>query len=277
MTGIIWACAATFIAACVPILAKVGTKKTDPALAGSIAGIVLCASIFFYRKDNIMGSSLIALGQRSVIFMLLAGLATGLFGICFFKSIHEGYTFQVTAIVKCSYIITLAAGFFLFHNTPDTFDYIAIALMIVGTVILNLDGTGILFALLAAVCASAAHILVSLGGIQLDKGFIAFWCVFIGMLVLIIFTIATGGMKKIRSMSFVDGICLILAGIAYPLAYDFYGRAVSMPGSYAGYIFNLTIIVMMICSSVILKEKISGKKFLGACIFIAALFVIACN
>ena len=53
MTGIIWACAATFIAACVPILAKVGTKKTDPALAGSIAGIVLCASIFFYRKDNI--------------------------------------------------------------------------------------------------------------------------------------------------------------------------------------------------------------------------------
>ena len=254
MTGIIWACAATFIAACVPILAKVGTKKTDPALAGSIAGIVLCASIFFYRKDNIMGSSLIALGQRSVIFILLAGLATGLFGICFFKSIHEGYTFQVTAIVKCSYIITLAAGFFLFHNTPDTFDYIAIALMIVGTVILNLDGTGILFALLAAVCASAAH-----------------------MLVLIIFTIATGGMKKIRSMSFVDGICLILAGIAYPLAYDFYGRAVSMSGSYAGYIFNLTIIVMMICSSVILKEKVSGKKFLGACIFIAALFVIACN
>ena len=34
MTGIIWACAATFIAACVPILAKVGTKKTDPALPG---------------------------------------------------------------------------------------------------------------------------------------------------------------------------------------------------------------------------------------------------
>ena len=49
MTGIIWACAATFIAACVPILGKVGTKKTDPALAGSIAGIVLCASIFFYE------------------------------------------------------------------------------------------------------------------------------------------------------------------------------------------------------------------------------------
>lgn len=103
--------------------------------------------------------------------------------------------------------------------------------MIVGTVILNLDGTGILFALLAAVCASAAHILVSLGGIQPDKGFIAFWCVFIGTLVLIIFTIATGGMKKIRSMSFVDGICLILAGIAYPLAYDFMAGQFQCPAA----------------------------------------------
>lgn len=49
MTGIIWACAATFIAACVPILAKVGTKDR-PGAGGSIAGIVLCASIFFTGK-----------------------------------------------------------------------------------------------------------------------------------------------------------------------------------------------------------------------------------
>lgn len=95
MTGIIWACAATFIAACVPILAKVGTKKTDPALAGSIAGIVLCASIFFYRKDNIMGSSLIALGQRSVIFILLAGLATGLFASVFLNPYMRATHFRL--------------------------------------------------------------------------------------------------------------------------------------------------------------------------------------
>ena len=50
MTGIIWACAATIIAACVPILAKVGTKKTDPALAGSIAGIVYVRLYFFTGK-----------------------------------------------------------------------------------------------------------------------------------------------------------------------------------------------------------------------------------
>ena len=76
MTGIIWACAATFIAACVPILAKVGTKKTDPALAGSIAGIVLCASIYFYRKDYIMKSRLIAFGHRNDIYILRYMMAT---------------------------------------------------------------------------------------------------------------------------------------------------------------------------------------------------------
>ena len=95
MTGIIWACAATFIAACVPILAKVGTKKTDPALAGSIAGIVLCASIFFYRKDNIMGSSLIALGQRSVIFILRQGLQQGFLASVFLNPYMRATHFRL--------------------------------------------------------------------------------------------------------------------------------------------------------------------------------------
>ena len=50
MTGIIWACAATFIAACVPILAKVGTKKTDPALAGALPGLFYVRLYFFTGK-----------------------------------------------------------------------------------------------------------------------------------------------------------------------------------------------------------------------------------
>lgn len=54
----------------------------------------MCVYIF-YRKDNIMGSSLIALGQRSVIFILLAGLATGLFGICFLSPYMRATHFRL--------------------------------------------------------------------------------------------------------------------------------------------------------------------------------------
>ena len=223
MTGIIWACAATLLVALAPILAKAGTKKTDPALSGSISGIVFCLVIFFYARNQITGSNYGAIGQKGLIFILLAGIATGLFGICFFKSIHEGDASGVVSIVKCSYIIILIAGVFLFHANMVTGDYIVIALMVIGATVININSSGIPFALLAAVCAACASI-------------------------------------------------LILAGIAYPVAYDFYGRATVLAGSYATYIFNVSILVLMICASVVLKEKISGKKIIGAIIFIAALF-----
>ena len=272
MPGIIWACAATLLVALAPILAKAGTKKTDPALSGSISGIVLCAVIFFYAGNQITGSNYGAIGQKWLIFILLAGIAAGLFGICFFKSIHVGDTSGVVSIVKCSYIVTLIAGVFLFHTQMVMNDYIVIALMVIGATIININSSGIPFALLAAVCAGCASILISYSGVELGKSVAAFLCVLIGTIVLVIFTIASGGMKKIRSMSFVDGICLILSGIAYPVAYDFYGRAVEIAGKYASYIFNAALLLLMICASVALKEKISGKKIIGAIIFIAALF-----
>lgn len=274
MTGIIWACVATLLAACAPILAKAGTKKTDPALSGSIAGIVLCVVIFFYAKPQILAESSGLLGQKSIIFVLLAGLATGLFGICFFKALHEGVTSGVVTIVRCSYVITLVAGVFIFHSSMSVKDYIVIALMIAGAVVLNLDEKKAAFSLLASVCAAGAVILIKYSGVQTDRSIIAFWCVFIGAVVLVIYTIAQGGTRKIKSMSFVDGICLILAGIAFPVSHDFYNRALGMAGGIVTYIFNMVLLVMMICSAVILKEKISGKKLIGAALFILALFVM---
>ena len=206
--------------------------------------------------------------------MLLAGLATGLFGICFFKALHEGVTSGVVTIVRCSYVITLVAGVFIFHSSMSVKDYIVIALMIVGAVVLNLDEKKAAFSLLASVCAAGAVILIKYSGVQTDRSIIAFWCVFIGAVVLVIYTIAQGGTRKIKSMSFVDGICLILAGIAFPVSHDFYNRALGMAGGIATYIFNMVLLVMMICSAVILKEKISGKKLIGAALFILALFVM---
>lgn len=94
MTGIIWACAATFIAACVPILPRL-ELKTDPALVGSIAGIVLCASIFFYRKDNIMGSSLIALTKGALYLYFWQGLQQGFLASVFLNPYMRATHFRL--------------------------------------------------------------------------------------------------------------------------------------------------------------------------------------
>ena len=50
MTGIIWACAATFIAACVPILAKVGTKRQTRRWREALPGLFYVRLYFFTGK-----------------------------------------------------------------------------------------------------------------------------------------------------------------------------------------------------------------------------------
>lgn len=50
MTGIIWACAATFIAACVPILAKVGTKRQTRRWREALQGLFYVRLYIFTGK-----------------------------------------------------------------------------------------------------------------------------------------------------------------------------------------------------------------------------------
>lgn len=80
-------------------------------------------------------------------------------------------------------------------------------------------------------------------------------------------------MKKIRNMSFVDGVFLILSALAIPAAEDFYSRSAALAGNYAAYIYDVSLLVMMIIASVSLKEKISGLKIAGAVVFISSLYL----
>ena len=75
MTGIIWACIATFLIAVSPVLAKAGTKKTDPALAGCVVGITYAIVTFIRTSGRITAYKYSYIEQKSWIFIILAGAA----------------------------------------------------------------------------------------------------------------------------------------------------------------------------------------------------------
>ena len=77
MTGIIWACIATFLIAVSPVLAKAGTKKTDPALAGCVVGITYAIVTFIRTSGRITAYKYSYIEQKSWIFIILAGAAAG--------------------------------------------------------------------------------------------------------------------------------------------------------------------------------------------------------
>lgn len=50
-------------------------------------------------------------------------------------------------------------------------------------------------------------------------------------------------------------------------------EAAALAGNYAAYIYDVSLLVMMIIASVSLKEKISGLKIAGAVVFISSLYL----
>lgn len=279
MTGIIWACIATFLIAVSPVLAKAGTKKTDPALAGCVVGITYAIVTFIRTSGRITAYKYSYIEQKSWIFIILAGAAAGFFAVCLFRALDQGEATNAVPIMKCNYVITGIAAIFVFGTKPDIKQWVVMGLMVLGTVVITMQSGGkkknswLAYAVLSAILISTADLLVKYGAGKIDEYVVKFICIVIGLVVLLIVTFATGGMKKIRNMSFVDGVFLILSALAIPAAEDFYSRAAALAGNYAAYIYDVSLLVMMIIASVSLKEKISGLKIAGAVVFISSLYL----
>ena len=89
------------------ILAKCGIKKTDSDLATAIRTIVVL--IFSWVMVFVVGSqgTIVEIEPKSLIFLILSGLATGASWICYFKALSMGDINKVVPIDKSSTILTV--------------------------------------------------------------------------------------------------------------------------------------------------------------------------
>lgn len=96
------------------ILAKCGIKKTDSDLATAIRTVVVL--IFSWVMVFVVGSqgTIVEIEPKSLIFLILSGLATGASWICYFKALSMGDINKVVPIDKSSTILTVL----LSHGDP---------------------------------------------------------------------------------------------------------------------------------------------------------------
>ena len=112
------------------ILAKCGIKKTDSDVATALRTVVVLA--FSWMMVAVTGSYT-PLGQletRSLVFLVLSGLATGASWICYFKALSIGNVNQVVPVDKSSTVLTVLLAIVLFHETAN------LAVKLVGTALL---------------------------------------------------------------------------------------------------------------------------------------------
>ena len=132
----IFAVLSAFFAALTTIFAKVGVEDIDSNLATAIRTIVILIIAWglVYAEGTFQG--LFELNQKTLLFLVLSGMATGLSWLCYFRALHLGPASLVAPIDKSSLVlITLLSVLFL--GEPLTVKMlVGTGLILIGTLVL---------------------------------------------------------------------------------------------------------------------------------------------
>ena len=103
-------------AALTSILAKVGIDGVNSNLATAIRTVVVLVMAWgMVFLTNTQGG-ITEISQKSWIFLILSGLATGASWLCYYKAVQMGYVSKVVAIDKLSVVITFAFSAIFLHE-----------------------------------------------------------------------------------------------------------------------------------------------------------------
>lgn len=115
----LYALLSALFAALTAILAKVGVKDIGPNLATAIRtcvimlitwGIVIFSGHLREVRD---------LTPKTVAFLVLSGIATGLSWLCYFKAIQTGDVSKVAPIDKLSVVLVIILSVIFLHEPLD--------------------------------------------------------------------------------------------------------------------------------------------------------------
>jgi transporter family protein len=131
---LLYAFLSAFFAALTTILVKLGVQGVSSNLATAVRTVVILilAWVWVFTTGEVKGLS--AIPQRTMLFLLLSGVATGLSWLFYFRALQEGQTALVAAIDKSSLllVVVLAA---LFLHEPLTWRSTVGALLMVGGIL----------------------------------------------------------------------------------------------------------------------------------------------
>lgn len=282
MTTFLYPVLAAVFASGSVVLAKAGAKKGDSGVAAGISGIVVCLFAFFISQNSIMKFHLFNLQARSLIFVLVVSATTAASFLCFFKALWQAEAVQVVPIEKCYLIIGWLLSFFVLKDKFTTNMIISAVLIVVGAIVM-LVGEGakgkkswMLFALLAAIFRSVTDLIIKMELSGINFGVMRFYRILIGIFIIWGIVIATGKGKAMRTISFLDGVYMCGSGACVGLDWIFYNKAAALvANTTAMAVYRINILITVILTSILLKEKVSGRILLGALIFVAGLeFII---
>ena len=261
------------------ILAKCGIKKTDSDLATALRTVVVLA--FSWLMVLVVGSqaTISTISGRSLIFLILSGLATGASWICYFKALSIGDINKVVPIDKSSTVLTVLLAIICFgENSNLAAKLIATAILAIGIILMvekkqaekkDERRSWMVYAIFSAVFAALTSILAKIGilGVESNLGTAIRTAVVLVMAWGIV--LAKGKHKSIKAIEKKELVFIGLSGIATGASWLCYYYAVQNGIlSVIVPIDKLSILVTVTFSYFVFKERLSKKAMLGLCLMV---------
>ncbi len=293
MTWLLLALLGAFATSMTTIFAKVGIKNvnSDFATAFRTGVVIVCCTIMCLITGSFTSFS--SLTSTNWLFLLLSGICTGCSWFCYYRALKNGNINKVAPIDKSSFILTSIFFLIFFFNdttnngNPLTIGMLVLSmcLMLSGTILMidkkaDTDEKGrgwLVYAILSAVFASLVSLFVKIGlkNIPTALGtFLRTCVVFVFALAIVLVKRSYSGIKEIAPKSW---IFLTLSGIATGVAWlsEYYSLNIDGVNPVAvNSIGKLSILLTMLFSGVILKEKFTLKSIIGLVLLTSGIVLI---
>ena len=282
---LIYAFGSAFFAGITAILAKCGIRRTDSTVATAVRTCVVLVFSWAMVLLTGTGGQLFHLQGRTLLFLLLSGLATGASWLCYFKALQLGDINKVVPIDKSSTVLTILLGWLLLREPVSPAKALGALLLAVGTLwmIDKRDPARtepehrlwLPYAVGSAVFASLTAILgkVGIAGVDSNLGTAVRTCVVLVMAWVMVFV--TGKSSQVRQIPRGELGVLCLSGLATGGSWLCYYRALQQgPASVVVPIDKLSILVTVVFSRLVFGEKLSPRAAVGLTLVMAGTLVL---
>ena len=133
---LLYAVCSAFFAGLTSILAKIGIQKTDSTVATALRTVVVL--LFSWAIVFLIGSQsqIASIDGRTLLFLVLSGLATGASWLCYYHALQEGPASVVAPVDKLSVLVTVAFSYFVFGEKLSRRAAAGLVLLTAGTVVM---------------------------------------------------------------------------------------------------------------------------------------------
>ena len=270
---LVFAFGSALFAGLTSILAKCGIKKTDSDVATGIRTIIVL--LFSWLMVFIVGSQnqISAIDGKTLLFLILSGLATGASWLCYFKALQIGDINKVVPIDKSSTIITIILAAIILGESITLVKGVAIVLIAVGTFLMiekkkstnsENKSSWLLFAFGSDLFAALTAILGKIGISGVESNLGTAIRTFVVLIMSWIMVLVTGKKDKVKEVPKNELIFICLSGIATGASWLCYYRALQDGlASVVVPVDKLSILVTILFSYIVFHEKLSIKSAIG--------------